>query len=89
MISITILILVFRLSVTLVSRLVLNLREQDSALAYLPATIQTELRFEAGLPNAEQSMTCIESRPSVCANDPESTYEMDAIGAVGASYKSW
>jgi len=41
---------VSRLSTTLVSRLVLNLREQNSNLAGLPTTIETELRFQAGLP---------------------------------------
>ncbi|KAH9969162.1 hypothetical protein BC827DRAFT_318960 [Russula dissimulans] len=68
------------LSTTLVSRLVLNLREQYSTLAYVPTTIQTEEpRFQAGLPDTEQSMACIEGRPSVCTNNL--IYEMDAIGA--------
>jgi hypothetical protein len=82
MISITILILVFRLSVTLVSRLVLNLREQDSIPAYLLTTIETEQRFQAGLPDGERSMTWIRSHPLVRTNN--STYEMEAVGSVAA-----
>jgi hypothetical protein len=40
----------YRLSATLVSRLVLNLREQNAALAGLPTTLETERRFQAALP---------------------------------------
>jgi hypothetical protein len=40
----------YRLSATLVSRLVLNLREQNAALAGLPTTVETELRFQGALP---------------------------------------
>ena len=40
----------YRLSTTLVSRLVLNLREQNSALTGLPTTVETERRFQMGLP---------------------------------------
>ncbi|KAH9972500.1 hypothetical protein BGW80DRAFT_375384 [Lactifluus volemus] len=38
------------LSTTLVSRLVLNVREQNSALAGVPTTVETEQRFQAALP---------------------------------------
>jgi len=38
------------LSVTLVSRFVLNLREQSSALIHLPTAVETEDRFQAALP---------------------------------------
>ena len=41
---------VYRLSTTLVSRLVLNLREQNFALASVPTTVETEQRFQAALP---------------------------------------
>jgi hypothetical protein len=41
---------VYRLCTTLVSRLVLNLREQNFALAGVPTTIETEQRFQAALP---------------------------------------
>ncbi|KAH9957747.1 hypothetical protein BGW80DRAFT_1257134 [Lactifluus volemus] len=37
------------LSVTLVSRFVLNLREQSSALIHLPTAVETEDRFQAAL----------------------------------------
>jgi hypothetical protein len=40
----------YRLSTTLVSRLVLNVREQNSALAGVPTTVETEQRFQAALP---------------------------------------
>ncbi|KAH9954778.1 hypothetical protein BC827DRAFT_927016 [Russula dissimulans] len=75
-------ILVNVLSITLVSRLVLNLREQDSIPAYLLTTIETEQRFQAGLPDGERSMTWIKSHPSVRTNNL--TYEMEAVGSVAA-----
>jgi len=45
------------LSSTLMSRLVLNLREQNSALLELPTTVETEHRFQAALPSALESVT--------------------------------
>ena len=39
-----------RLSVTLVSRLMLNLRVQNSAQAGLPSSVESERRFRAALP---------------------------------------
>ena len=42
----------YRLSTTLVSRLVLNLREQNSALAGLSTTVESERKFLAALPVA-------------------------------------
>ncbi|KAI9436126.1 hypothetical protein F5148DRAFT_1294683 [Russula earlei] len=47
------------LSTTLVSRLVLNLREQSSVLVCLPTSVETERRFQARLPVAQQSMTSL------------------------------
>ena len=43
----------YRLSTSLVSRLVLNLREQNSAPAGLLTTVESELKFQAALPVAE------------------------------------
>lgn len=40
------------LSITLISRLMLNLRAQSSAQAGLPSSIESERRFQAGLPVA-------------------------------------
>ena len=51
-VSISSLIGMYRLSATLISRLVLNLREQNSALVGLPTTIETERSFQAALPAA-------------------------------------
>jgi hypothetical protein len=41
---------VYRLSTTLASRLVLNLREQNSVLEGLPTSIETQGEFQAALP---------------------------------------
>jgi hypothetical protein len=43
---------VYRFSTILVSRLVLNLREQNSAPAGQSTTVESELKFEAALPVA-------------------------------------
>ncbi|KAH9953088.1 hypothetical protein BC827DRAFT_194561 [Russula dissimulans] len=66
-------------SAILASRLVFNLREQNSTLVHLPPTIETERRFQAALPFVQQSMRSLNS-----------TYEIltDAIGATGASHSS-
>jgi len=76
-------ILILRLSSTLMSRLVLNLREQNSTLSDLPTTVESELRFQAALPSAQKSMTSNSNIPPVC-----STYETATPGVVGASYQS-
>jgi len=67
------------LSTTLVSRLVLNLREQKSTLVFLPTTLETENRFQAALPVALQSMASVGTHPSVRPNNL--TYETNAFGA--------
>jgi len=72
------------LSTAVVSRLVLNLREQNSVLASLPTTVETELRFQAGLPVAQKSMTCIGNLPSVSPNNL--TCKVVAIGDAEASH---
>jgi len=69
------------LSITLVSRLVLNLREQSAVLAYLP-TIETEQRFQAGLPN-QQSM--VSTGHISFARPDKSTFETVTIGVAGES----
>jgi len=66
---IRILIAMSRLSSTLMSRLVLNLREQNSALSDLPTTVETEHRFQAALPGALQPRTPTGNFPLVCPND--------------------
>jgi hypothetical protein len=57
---------VYRLSTTLVSRLVLNLREQNSALRGLPTlvTVETPWKFRAVSP-AVEPMTFRENTSSV------------------------
>ncbi|KAH9953086.1 hypothetical protein BC827DRAFT_193856 [Russula dissimulans] len=72
------------LSTTLVSRMVLNLREQNSAVVNLPTTVETEHRFQAALPRAQQSTTSVGDSPSVCPSD--SACQTIAIGTSGASY---
>ncbi|KAH9953071.1 hypothetical protein BC827DRAFT_1159434 [Russula dissimulans] len=57
------------LSTILISRLVLNLREQNSIVLHLPTTMETEHRFQAALPGDQQSMTSVEDLPSVCPSD--------------------
>ncbi|KAH9953072.1 hypothetical protein BC827DRAFT_1387381, partial [Russula dissimulans] len=69
------------LSAGLVSRLVLNLRERNSVLASLPTTVETELRFQAGLPVAQKSMTCIGNLPSCGCKRP-----WDLVGLVGMTF---
>jgi len=76
------------ISAILASRLVFNLREQNSTRAHLPPTIETERRFQAALPAAQQPMI---SFGNVTSDHPQnSTYEIraDAIGAVRASHSS-
>ncbi|KAH9953074.1 hypothetical protein BC827DRAFT_1273858 [Russula dissimulans] len=71
------------LSSTLVSRLVLNLREQKVALAQqLPTTIETEHRFQAALPVARESLV-VENLPSFHPNN--SIDETVMIGTFGMS----
>ncbi|KAH9953177.1 hypothetical protein BC827DRAFT_1159375 [Russula dissimulans] len=66
------------LSTTLMSRLILNLRE-ESTVALISTMSETEHRFEAALPAAPQSMTSISTYPS---NDL--TYKMGGIGSAQA-----
>jgi hypothetical protein len=53
--------LVYRLSTTLVSRLVLNLREQNSALTGVSTTVETEQTFQAALPAVGQTTSSRET----------------------------
>ncbi|KAH9953077.1 hypothetical protein BC827DRAFT_193660 [Russula dissimulans] len=71
------------LSVTLVSRLVLNLREQNATLVQLPTTMETVLRFHAALPVAQESLV-VETLPSLHPNN--SIYETVTISSLGISY---
>ena len=59
---------VCRLSTTLVSRLVLNLRERNSTLASLPTTMESERKFEAALPAAQQAVVSVGNIPSAQQN---------------------
>ena len=55
-----------RLSTTLVTRLVLNLRER--AVSQIPTTVETERRFQAGLPIARRPVASVRNRSSVRPN---------------------
>jgi len=70
------------LSITLISRLVLNLREQSAVLAYRPA-VETERRFQAGLPIEEQSMRSVGN--IAFARPDKSTFETVTIDVAGMS----
>ena len=72
----------YRLSTTLVSRLVLNLREQNSVLEGLPTSIETQGEFQAALPIAgmTKSTSVIDS---VWADN--STFETVSNRVVGRS----
>jgi len=74
---------VSRLSATLVSRLVLNLHEQNATLTQLPTTIETEEMFRAALPVALEPLT-VENPPELHPNN--SIYETVAVDAFGTSY---
>jgi len=74
---------VCRLSTTLVSRLVLNLRERNSTLAGLPTTMESERKFEAALPAAQQADASVGNVPSAQQN--KSICET-AVGVVGTSH---
>jgi hypothetical protein len=82
--SVSTLIVASRLSSTLVSRLVLNLREQNAAFMQEP-TVETMHRFQAALPVSQELLT-VESLPSYRPNS--SIYETDTIGAFGTPYWS-
>jgi len=74
------------LSTTLITRLVLNLREQNSTLSDLPTTVETMGRFQAALPAAQPPMTSVGNPlPSVSPNNINSTYQTIAIGEAGGS----
>jgi hypothetical protein len=75
---------VYRLSATLISRLVLNLREQNSALADLSTTIETQGRFQAALP-AVGTMESTSVVTSVRADN--STFETVPNRVVGGSFQ--
>jgi len=66
------------LSTTLMSRLILNLRE-ESTVALISTTPETEQRFEAALPVAPQSVTSIGTYPS-----DDLTYKTGGIGSAQA-----
>jgi hypothetical protein len=70
---------VYRLSTTLVSRLVLNLREQNLALAGLPTTIETEQRFQAALPAVEPIASSSATVLSRCDETSADALELRAM----------
>ncbi|KAH9953070.1 hypothetical protein BC827DRAFT_1273856 [Russula dissimulans] len=70
------------LSATLVSRLVLNLREQNAAFMQEP-TVETMHRFQAALPISQELLT-VESLPSYHPNS--SIYGTVTISAFGTPY---
>jgi len=72
-----------RLSATLVSRLVLNLREQNTTLAQLPTTVETEETFQAALPVAPESLV-VTNFPSFYPNN--SIHETVMVDVFGTSY---
>jgi len=72
------------LSITLVTRLVLNLREQNSTLSDLPTTVETIGRFHAALPVARPPMTPVGNLPSASVND-SNYHQTVAIGDAGGS----
>ena len=76
--------MVSRLSTTLVTRLVLNLREQNTILSDLPTTVETVGRFQAALPVAQPPIASVPNHlPLVGLNN--STYQTVAIGDAGGS----
>jgi len=68
------------LSITLVSRLMLNLRAQSSAQAGLPSSVESERRFQAALPVARPPMTGSGGQ-SVAARSNKPTWESGPVGA--------
>jgi hypothetical protein len=80
--SVSTLIVASRLSATLVSRLVLNLREQNAAFMQEP-TVETMHRFQAALPISQELLT-VESLPSYHPNS--SIYGTVTISAFGTPY---
>jgi len=72
------------LSTTLVSRLVLNLRERSAALAGLPTTVESLSTCRFQTPSVAQRTTTSGNFSAVRQN--KSTSEMATIGAVGASH---
>ncbi|KAH9960210.1 hypothetical protein BC827DRAFT_1376884 [Russula dissimulans] len=73
------------LSATLVSRLVLNLREQNATLMQEFTTVETMHRFQAALPISQELLT-VGILPSYHPNS--SIYETATIGAFGMPYWS-
>ena len=70
----------YKLSSTLVSRLMLNPREQNSALAGLSTTIETQGKFQAALPTAGMTRST-SVMPSVWEdNSPFETAPSMAVG---------
>jgi len=59
------------ISTTLVTRLVLNLRER--AVSQLPTTVETERRFQAGLPVARRAVASVQTPSSVRPNRSTAT----------------
>jgi len=80
--SVSVLIIMSRLSTTLISRLVFNLREQSAVLAYLP-TADTERGFQAGLPIQDKSMISVGNISF--ARPDKSAFETVTIGVAGMS----
>ena len=70
-----------RISTTLVTRLVLNLRER--AVLQLPTTVETERRFQAGLPVARRPVASVQN-PSVRPNRSTATGEIVPGPGLGA-----
>jgi len=71
------------LSTTLVSRLILNLREQNATLVGLPTTLETERRFQAALPVARTTTSV--GNLSVVRQNRSINETPIMVGTVGAS----
>ena len=71
-----------RISTTLVTRLVLNLRER--AVLQLPTTVETERRFQAGLPVARRPVASVQNPSSVRPNRSTATGETVPGPGLGA-----
>ena len=72
----------YRISTTLVTRLVLNLRERSSALVGLLITVETTGKFQAALPIARTT----NSWDIISVEVDESTSETVSSSFVGGSY---
>jgi len=69
------------LSITLVSRLMLNLRAQSSAQAGLPSSIESERRFQAALPVATGSGRSVAALSNTSMAPVGTAHLLDAVHA--------